>query len=112
MKIEIEDLKMVQGIALVKLVKSRTYKETQTVLDVEKNKGKDPKKDIMALKEEVTKVMYNIQTVEILSVDPNNGQKLKPGDICIMDWRKVKDFDLYKNVKSINLYDILGIINS
>lgn len=108
MKIEICDVAIVPGIALVKLYKARYHKEKQTVLDDEKNKGKDPKKDIMALKTVETKVAYNIQTVEILAVDPTNGQHLERGDIVLVDMRKFKEFDLFKDVHSINLYDVLG----
>jgi hypothetical protein len=112
MKIEIVNIAPVQGIGLVKLYKARTFKKSQPVLDDEKNKGKDPKKDIMALKNVEEKVMYNIQTVELVSVDSDNGQKVEVGDIVLIDWRKVKDFDLYKDIKSINLYDIIGKVNN
>jgi hypothetical protein len=110
MTIDIVNITPVQGIALVKLYKPRYRKEKQTVLDEEKNKGKDPKKDIMALKTIEQKVMLNIQTVELVSVNPASyqGNSFEVGDIVLIDWRKVKDFDLYKDVKSINVYDILG----
>ena len=112
MKIEVSDKTLVAGIALVKLYKGRYRKEKQTVLDDEKNKGKDPKKDMMALKTVETKVMYNIQTVEIVAIDPTNPNKYEVGDVVLLDYRKVKDFDLYKDVKSINVYDVLGKVNS
>lgn len=112
MKIEIVNINPVQGIALIKLYKPRTYKKSQSILDDDKNKGKDPKKDIMALKTVEEKIMYNIQTVEIMSVDKENGQHLEVGDIVLIDWRKVKEFDLYKDIKSINLYDVLGEVNN
>ena len=110
-KIEIVDITIVPGIALVKLYKARYRKEKQTVLDDEKNKGKDPKKDIMALKTVETKVMYNIQTVEIVNIDPTNAGKFNVGDIVLIDYRKIKEFDLYKDVSSINVYDILGKVS-
>ena len=108
MKLEVVDIAIVPGIALVKLYKPRYRKEKQPVLDDEKNKGKDPKKDIMALKTVETKVAYNIQTVEILNIDPTNGQHYERGDVVLIDIRKLKDFDLFKGVNSINVYDILG----
>lgn len=111
MKIEIVDISLVQGIALVKLYKPRFRKEKQPVLDNEKNKGKDPKKDIMALKTIETKVMYNIQAVKIMAVAADNGVKVEVGDIVLMDYRKIKEFDLYKGIVSINLYDVLGKVN-
>lgn len=111
MKLEVVDIAIVPGIALVKLYKPRYRKEKQTVLDDEKNKGKDPKKDIMALKTVETKVAYNIQTVEILNIDPTNGQHYERGDVVLIDIRKLKDFDLFKGVNSINVYDILGKVS-
>lgn len=111
MKIDIVNITPVQGIALVKLYKPRMIKKSQPVLDDEKNKGKDPKKDIMALKTIEEKIMLNIQTIELLAIDPTNVGKFENGDIVLIDWRKVKDFDLYKDVKSINVYDILGKVN-
>ena len=109
MKINVVDIAIVPGIALVKLYKPRYRKEKQTVLDDEKNKGKDPKKDIMALKIVETKVAYNVQTVEILAVGKD--QHFDVGDIVLIDIRKLKDFDLFKGVNSINLYDILGKVS-
>jgi hypothetical protein len=107
MKIEPCDLSMSADLTLVKLYKPRSRKEKQTVLDDEKNKGKDPKKDIMALKVEETKVMYNIQTAEIVAISKLNKQ-YEVGDIVIVDYRKLKDFDLFKQVSAINTYDIMG----
>lgn len=111
MKVEFCDITMVQNLALVKLYKTRTYKETQTVLDDEKNKGKDPKKDIMSLKKVETKVKYNIQMVEIMAVDPTNNLKLEVGDVVLVDYRKLKDFDLYKDVYLVSLYEFVGKVN-
>lgn len=111
MKIEISDITLVAGLALVKLYKPRYRKEKQTILDDEKNKGKDPKKDIMTLKTVETKVMYNTQTVQIVAIG-ENGPKFEVGDIVIIDWRKVKEFDLYKDVKAINVYDIIGSLTT
>jgi len=111
MKIKFEDIAIVQGLALVKLYKPRTRTEKQTVMDDEKNKGKDPKKDIMALKTVETKVMYNVQTVKVLVIDPLNGQHFAVDDIVLIDARKLKEFDLYKGVNICNIYDIIGKIN-
>jgi hypothetical protein len=110
MKIEIADLTLVPGIAVVKLYKPRKYKKEQTALDDEKNKGKDPKRDIMALKTVQEEILYNVQAVEILNIGDNTN-KYEIGDIVIMDYRKVKEFDLVKGVNSINVYDILGKVN-
>lgn len=110
MKLETSDITLVAGLALVKLYKGRYRKEKQSVLDDEKNKGKDPKKDIMALKTIETKVMYNTQLVQIVAIG-ENGPKFEVGDVVLLDWRKVKDFDLFKDIKAINVYDIIGKVN-
>jgi len=112
MKVEIENIALIPDLVLVKLYKPRTRKEKQTVLDDEKNKGKDPKKDIMALKTVEEKVMYNIQTVVITNISPDNRLKYEVGDVVIVDYHKLKDFDLYKDVKLCNLYDIFGKVKS
>jgi hypothetical protein len=106
MKVEPCDLNMSADLTLVRLYKPRSRKEKQTVLD-DKNKGKDPKKDIMALKVEETKVMYNVQTAEIVAINKSNKQ-YEVGDIVIVDYRKLRDFDLFKNVSVVNTYDIMG----
>lgn len=111
MKIETCDITMVQSLAVVKLYKERSFKQKQTVLDEEKNKGKDPKKDIMSLKTTENKVRYNIQTVEVLSVDPTNNLKVEVGDVILVDFRKLKEFDLYKNTYLIGLYDVIGKVS-
>jgi hypothetical protein len=107
-KIEMCDLAMVQDLAIVELYKPRTRKEVQQVLDDEKNKGKDPKKDIMALKEQETKVMYNFQTVKVLAIKPNNGAGIEVGDIVLTDFRALKEFDLQKNAYIVQVYALLA----
>jgi hypothetical protein len=110
MSIEIQSIAMVAGLALVKVYKPRTFKQTQSVLDDEKNKGKDPEKDLMERKLVEQKVMYNVQTVEIVAIG-DNAAKFEVGDIVLIDYRKLKEFDLYKGVNAINVYDILGKVN-
>jgi len=108
MKIEINNIAINPDLVLVKLYKPRTRKEKQTVLDDEKNRGKDPKKDIMSLKTVEEKVMLNIQTAVILNIDSNNRFGYEVGDIIIVDYHKLKDFDLFKGAKLCQLYDIMG----
>lgn len=105
-KIETADLAMFQETILVKPYKLRYKKVKQKVLDDEKNANKDPNKDIMALKTVDEKVLYNIQTVEIASIDPSNRLGLEVGEIVVIDWRRVREFDLIKNTYLISIYDI------
>lgn len=112
MKIDYSDIAISPDLVLVKLYKPRTYKQEQKVLDEEKNKGKDPKKDILALKTVEEKVMYNMQQAIVLAIDPNNRLAYEPGDLVIVDVRKLKDFDLFKDTKLCNLYDVIGKVKT
>jgi hypothetical protein len=111
MKIETNEIIMIPDLTLVKLYKPRYRKEKQTVLDEEKNKGKDPKKDIMSLKTIENKVMYTHQTAEIVAINPTNRAGYEVGDIVIVDYRKLKDFDMFKGISIALVYDIIGKVN-
>jgi len=112
MKIETSDIVMSQGLALVKLFgKPRTKKEVQFVMDDEKNKGKDPEKDLMERKAVENKVKYNVQTVEIVAIDPTNVFKLEVGDVVLIDYRRLREFDLYKDVYLIPVHETIGKVN-
>ena len=110
MKLEMCDLTMVQDLAIVELYKPRVRKEKQTALDDEKNKGKDPKKDVMALKTEETKVLLNFQTVKVLVVKPGNGAGIEVGDIMLTDLRALKECDLQKGAYIANVYALFAKI--
>lgn len=105
------DLTMVQDLAIVELYKPRTYKQTQQVLDDEKNKGKDPKKDVMALKTTEEKVKYNFQMVKVLVVKPGNGPGIEVGDIYLTDMRALKECDLQKGTYITQVYALLAKVN-
>jgi hypothetical protein len=112
MKFEMYDIAMVQDLAIVELYKPRTRKEKQSVLDDEKNKGKDPKKDVMALKTEEKKVLYNFQTVKILVVKPGNGPGFEVGDVVLTDLRMLKECDLRKGAYITNIYSLFGKVTT
>jgi hypothetical protein len=106
------DLTMLQDVAIVELYKTRSRKEKQSILDDEKNKGKDPKKDVMALKTEEKKVLYNFQTVKVLAVKPGNGPGLEVGDVVLTDMRMLKDCDLRKGAYITNVYSLFAKVNT
>jgi hypothetical protein len=111
MKIELCDLTITQDLAIIRLYKPRKRKVEQTVLDDERNKGKDPKKDIMALKKVTENVLLNFQSVEILAISPDNRSGITVGDIVVIDWRKARECDLVKDAFIINTYEIIGKLN-
>ena len=106
------DLAMVQDLAIVELYKPRTRKEKQTALDDEKNKGKDPKKDVMAIKTEEKKVLLNFQAVKVLVVKAGNGAGIEVGDICLTDLRMLKECDLQKGAYISNIYSLFAKVVS
>lgn len=112
MKLEMCDLTIVQDVAIVELYKVRTYKQEQKVLDDEKNKDKDPAKDVMALKTEERRVKYNFQVAKVLSIKPNNGPGIEVGDLVLVDVRALKECDLQKNAYITNVYALLAKVNA
>ena len=112
MKVKVENITMAMDRILIKLYKPTHKKVKQTVLDHEKNKGKDPKNDIMETKTIEESVMYNMQTAIVLSAHPENRLGLKVDDIVIVDVRKLRDFDMYEKVFWCELYDVLANVQT
>ena len=111
-KIETNDLIMSQGLALVKMFgKPRTKVQEQLVMDEEKNAGKDPEKDLMERKVVKNKVKLNIQLAEIVAIDPTNALKLEVGDVILVDYRRLREFDLFKNTFIIQVYEAMSKVN-
>ena len=111
-KIETNDLIMSQGLALVKMFgKPRTKVQEQLVMDTEKNAGKDPEKDLMERKVVKEKVKQNIQMAEIVAVDPTNALKLEVGDVILVDYRRLREFDLFKDTFIIQVYEAICKVN-
>ena len=111
-KIETNDLIMSQGLALVKMFGApRTKVQEQLVMDEEKNAGKDPEKDLMERKVVKNKVKLNIQLAEIVAIDPTNALKLEVGDVILVDYRRLREFDLFKNTFIIQVYEAMSKVN-
>jgi hypothetical protein len=111
-KIETNDLIMSQGLALVKMFGApRTKVQEQLVMDEEKNAGKDPEKDLMERKVVKNKVKLNIQLAEIVAIDPTNAFKLEVGDVVLVDYRRLREFDLFKNTFIIQVYEAMCKVN-
>lgn len=112
MKVKVENITMSMDRVLVKVYKPTHKTVKQTVLDHEKNKGKDPKNDIMETKTVEEKVMYNMQTAIVLNAHSENRLGLKVNDIVIVDVRKLRDFDMYDKVFWCELYDVLANVQT
>jgi hypothetical protein len=87
--------------------KYRTYSTEYTVLDQEKNKGKDPLKDEMETKVVNKKVKYNHQ-VAIVVATPDSEKDIVAGDKLLVDFRSCMPIDGYKDLYLITKYNVVG----
>ena len=90
---------------LVYVPKIRTYKAKDIVLDDEKNKGKDPIKDEMEVKEIEKEFKYEYQLGIIVGM-PDGEDEFKVGDEVLMELKYLKEFDFYKPVNIIQKFNI------
>lgn len=103
-----ENVQMLQGLVLLKVVEPRCRVESQQVVDEEKSKGKNPKKDVMIMKSVDTEVWYNVQQAVIVSIAAGNPIGVSAGDVVLIDYRRTKEFDLFADVLMCSTYDILA----
>lgn len=89
--------------------KFRTYSTEYTVLDNDKNAGKDPLKDEMETKVVKKKVKYNHQVATILAT-PDNEEGLTAGDTVLVDFRSCMALDGYQEIYIVAKYNVIGII--
>jgi len=85
----------------------RTFNTNYTVLDEEKNKGKDPMKDEMETKVVKKKVKYNFQVARVIGT-PDSETTLCAGDRILVDFRSCVELDGYKDIYLVNKYSSIG----
>jgi hypothetical protein len=91
--------------------KYRTYSTEYTVMDTEKNAGKDPLVDEMETKVVKKKVNYNHQVATIMAV-PANEEQYKVGDLILVDLRACLAIDGYKDIFIIPKYNVFGLMKN
>lgn len=97
-----------EGRVLVHPLKLRTYETTDTVLDEEKNKGKNPMLDEMVTKKKIVTINYAYQKAIILQVAKNE-PRLKIGDIIIYKVSNLIEFDLIPGVSMLKNFEVIAI---
>jgi recombinational DNA repair protein RecR len=106
-------IKVVDFTPIDKLVvtfdKFRTYNTEYTVLDNDKNAGKDPLKDEMETKVVKKKVKHNHQVATILAV-PTTETGLTAGDKILVDFRSCMELDGYQEIWIVAKYNVLGVV--
>ena len=100
-----KEFKLYNNRFLVYTPKIRTYKGKDIVLDDEKNKGKDPIKDEMEVKEVDKEFKYEYQVATIVAT-PDDETDFKVGDEILIEIKYLKEFDFYKPVNIIQKFNI------
>ena len=85
----------------------RVYSTDYTVLDTEKNKGKDPMKDEMETKVVKKKVKYNTQVARVVARPEDS--TIDVGDEIVVDFRGCMELDGYKDLYLIPKYKVIGV---
>ena len=98
-----------QDKLVVTFDKFRTYNTEYTVLDKEKNEGRDPLKDEMETKVVKKKVKYNHQVARVIAV-PEKEADMVPGDSLLVDFRSCMEIDGYKDIFIVAKYNVIGVI--
>lgn len=101
--------KMLEGRILVHPLKIRSYQTTDTVLDDEANKGKNPMIDELKTKKKVLTINYAYQKAVVVNV-PANITNIAVGDTIIYRINNLQDFELVKGVSMLKAYEVIGII--
>jgi len=100
---------MLEGRILVTPLKLRSYTTTDTVLDEDANKGKNPMLDELKTKRKVLTINYAYQKAVVVNV-PGNITNIAVGDTIIYRLNNLQDFELVKGVSMLKAYEVVGII--
>lgn len=98
------------GRILIHIPSMRKYKAKDIVLDEEKNKGKDPLKDEMEVKEVDKEFNYKYQVGYVVGYS-DDVEGINPGDKVLVKVHSLDEFDYMKGVNIIRKYDIVGVFN-
>jgi hypothetical protein len=100
----------VGNFVLIQPRKLITYTKTESVPDMEKNKGKGPEEPYEFI-DKKTKVNRSQQLAEVLSIGTLDPDKTpyKVGDVVVYPLNSVMDFELIKGCKLVYAHNILGI---
>ena len=94
---------------LIHIPRYRKFKQMDIVLDEEKNKGKDPLKDTMEVKEVEKEFNYKYQEGYVIN-KANNVDTVEVGSKILVKVHNIDEFDYIKGVNIIRKYDIVGTL--
>lgn len=100
--------KMLDDRLLVQPLPLRTYEETDTVLDDEANKGKNPMLEELQTKQKVVTINYMYQEAVVLNVSENI-KDIQIGDHVIYKVSNLTNFDMVEGVSMLRRYEVIAI---
>lgn len=107
---QIKDITLLGDRIIIKPAKFFEYETKEFVKDTEANKGKDPDKDEMVMKEVTNIVRSNIQKATVVAVgDLVKGINID--DTVLYNMRACAQFELIKGYGILKSYDVVGIVN-
>jgi len=99
---------MVPGRTIIKPGRTIKIKRKISVPDEVKNKGKDPKKDVLEGKLALRAVPANFQIGEVLYTAATVNKVYQVGDIVAYRPTRAMDFELIKGTIIVDDFDIVG----
>lgn len=102
---------MLDDRLLVHPLELRSYETTDTVLDDEANKGKNPMLDELKTKVETVTINYKYQ-LAIVVAKSDNVKDIEVGDKVVYKISNLIEFDLLPGVSMLKRYEVIAkIIN-
>lgn len=106
---ECQAYKMLDDRLLVHPLELRSYSTTDTVLDDEANKGKNPMLDELQTKQETVTINYKYQ-LAIVVAKSDNIKDLEVGDKVVYKISNLIEFDLIPNVSMLKRFEVIAKI--
>lgn len=102
-----EPFTMLDDRLLVHPLKLRTYETTDTVLDEEANKGKNPMVDELKTMQKVVEINYKYQEAVVLNVSANI-KDITVGDTIIYKVSNLLEFDVVPEVSMLKRFEVIA----
>jgi len=125
MKVNYSDIRILNDLTVVRVIEPEFTKVMRKTVDRDnpRNKGKDPIKDNMIMKEVEEKVTKDLQVAEVLNIAADNKFGIKVGDLVVVNFNRLKKFDMWsegtdtedvefnvgKAIYGLSNYEIFGV---
>lgn len=106
---ECSNLVLLDDRLLVHPLPLRTYETTDTVLDDEANKGKNPMIDELKTIQKVVEINYKYQVAIVLAKSANI-KDLEIGDKIVYKVSNLIEFDLIPEVSLLKRFEVIAVV--